>query len=264
MRKIKIAVCAAMCAAVAAFMPACSVIDSITGADVETSSETASEVEESSGDNRTVDGSIAAPVFNAELNVSASMAQGSVYVLDGTADSPDGGEITYQWYSNNVASNGGGTAIEGATEATYTVDTSETGFKYYYVVASNNHGDSYNMATSQAAEMEVIKSGQWSTDEFGGTRYIADDGSYPTNKMMLIGTDTYSFDGNGYRLTGWHMVGEGYMYFDEEGRYQPDAVFPEGAYFDENGNFVQPVQEQAPPAEQTEQTEQAAAEGAAQ
>ena len=29
------------------------------------------------------------------------------------------GTVTYQWYKNNVNSNGGGTPIEGATEVTY-------------------------------------------------------------------------------------------------------------------------------------------------
>ena len=253
MRKIKTAICIAVCAAFAVFLPACSVIDSITGNAEVSETEKQGESEDTSKDNRTVDSSIPAPVFNNDLNISAGMAQQSIYVIDGTAASTDGGEVTYQWYVNNVASNGGGTAIKGATDPTYTADTSETGVRFYYVVASNNHGDSYNMAVSGVAQIEVISSGEWTTDEFGGTRYMAPDGTYPTNRLLLIGSDTYSFDGNGYRMTGWHIVGETYMYFDEEGRYQIDAVFPEGAYFDENGNFVQPVVEQPAPEQPAEE-----------
>ncbi len=44
--------------------------------------------------------------------------------------------ITYQWYSNTTVSTEGGTAIEGATAATYTPQVSQLGTSYYYAVAS--------------------------------------------------------------------------------------------------------------------------------
>ena len=130
--------------------------------------------------------------------------------------------------------------ISGATEARYTVDTSETGTVFYYVVASNDHGDSYNMAVSSVSEVVVIASGTWVTDESGGTRYIAEDGSYPTDAWVLIGTDTYFFDAEGHIHTGWFYTGESYLYFDEEGRYQRGVTAPEGTYVDENGNVIIP------------------------
>ena len=45
---------------------------------------------------------------------------------------------SYQWYSNNVASNSGGSAISGASGQTYTPPTSTAGTFYYYCLASNN------------------------------------------------------------------------------------------------------------------------------
>ncbi len=66
----------------------------------------------------------------------------------------EGGTIeSYQWYSNTSASNEGGTAIEGATEATYkptlgAVDTQA----YYYCVVTNDCG---NFATSNVATIKV-------------------------------------------------------------------------------------------------------------
>ena len=262
MKKIKTAACLLMCAVFTAAFSACSFIDSFTGnVDTESVSEASGSEEEAETQlsSRTVDTGIEPPVFNADITSSVTAAQGGVYVLDGTAVSADGGEITYQWYVNNVSSNGGGTAIEGATEPLLTVDTAEIGFKYYYVVASNNHGDSYNMATSGIAEVEVISGGEWSTDEFGGTRYMAADGSYPTNRWVIIGSDRYCFDENGYRRTGWYLDGETYVYFDEEGRYQPDTVVPEGAYIDENGNLVQPDAQSAPAADTAPAADQPAA-----
>ena len=44
--------------------------------------------------------------------------------------------ITYQWYSNTSATTEGGTAIAGATAATYVPDVSKLGTGYYYAVAS--------------------------------------------------------------------------------------------------------------------------------
>lgn len=50
--------------------------------------------------------------------------------------------VTYQWYSNTTASTEGGTAIEGATAATYKPNIAELGTSYYYVVASCKDLDS--------------------------------------------------------------------------------------------------------------------------
>ncbi len=44
--------------------------------------------------------------------------------------------VTYQWYSNTSATTEGGTAIAGATAATYVPDVSKLGTGYYYAVAS--------------------------------------------------------------------------------------------------------------------------------
>lgn len=261
MRKIKnIVVMLSLCVTAAVSVSACSVVDTVTGnTSVETSEVSSASTQTTTSSNvKTVDTNLAAPVFNLDITSSTGMSAGSTYTLDGTATSSDGGTITYQWYVNNISSNGGGTPIEGATEATYTVDTSEVGIKYYYVVASNNHDDSCNMTTSGIAEVEVVQSGEWSTDEYGGTRYLAADGTYPVSRWLLIGTDTYRFDENGYRTVGWFLNGETYIYFDEEGRYQAGTTVPEGYYIDENNNLVQSVTEETT-TEEAAVTEEAAA-----
>jgi len=50
------------------------------------------------------------------------------------------GTLSYQWYSNTVNSNTGGTLISGATSNTYTPATSVSGNLYYYVVVSVSGG----------------------------------------------------------------------------------------------------------------------------
>ena len=52
----------------------------------------------------------------------------------------NGMNATYQWYSNTVNSNTGGTLISGATTNTYTPLTTAGGTLYYYVVVTGNIG----------------------------------------------------------------------------------------------------------------------------
>ena len=55
---------------------------------------------------------------------------------------------TYRWYSNTSKDNSNGTAISGATEASYTPSTAKAGTFYYYCVATNSKGSaSSNVAT---------------------------------------------------------------------------------------------------------------------
>jgi len=46
---------------------------------------------------------------------------------------------SYQWYVNSTANNTSGTAIEGATEASYIPPTDQPGVKYYYCVITNKY-----------------------------------------------------------------------------------------------------------------------------
>ena len=51
-----------------------------------------------------------------------------------------GFDLTYQWYSNTVDSNDGGTPIEGATSETYTFSKNDTEYYYYCIVTQNDFG----------------------------------------------------------------------------------------------------------------------------
>ncbi len=68
--------------------------------------------------------------------------------------------LSYQWYQNSSNSNSGGTAISGATGATYSIDaasvTTSLSGKYYYCVVSQNYGSSSSQATSNAAKLNVV------------------------------------------------------------------------------------------------------------
>ncbi len=51
-----------------------------------------------------------------------------------------GFDLTYQWYSNTVNSNEGGTPIEGATSSVYTFMEDDTAYYYYCVITQNDFG----------------------------------------------------------------------------------------------------------------------------
>ena len=62
-------------------------------------------------------------------------------------------EPTIQWYSNTENSTIGGTAIEGATSASYSFKAATVGTEYYYFVASNSAGD----VTSDVATVTIVE-----------------------------------------------------------------------------------------------------------
>lgn len=77
---------------------------------------------------------VKAPTISAQPQ-GLSLASGQTGTLTVSAATTDG-SLRFQWYSNTANSNQGGTAIEGATEATY-APAEITGTTYYYVAVSS-------------------------------------------------------------------------------------------------------------------------------
>lgn len=76
----------------------------------------------------------------------------------GATNKDDGGTLSYQWYSDTDGDAIGGTAIAGATDATYTPATDAVGTFYYYCVVTNSKtGFEPKSITSQAAKVTVTK-----------------------------------------------------------------------------------------------------------
>ncbi len=104
---------------------------------------------------RNVDENLAAPEFTLNLGDTHTYQVGAgAEALTVEATAPEG-TITYQWYQNTADLNGGGQAIEGATEATYTPDTSEKGTTYYFCVATVTVDDRIREATSLTSAVVV-------------------------------------------------------------------------------------------------------------
>lgn len=107
--------------------------------------------------------------------ITSEMGDPVTYDLHATADAltveatVSEGTLSYQWYRNNVDSNGGGTAIDGATEATYTPPTTESGTIYYYVVVTNTVGDGVQL-TASGTKCVTITEQEAAPEETGDTQ----------------------------------------------------------------------------------------------
>jgi hypothetical protein len=231
MKKTKFICCTALAAVMALSMTGCEFIDKLTGRDavVEDSEETVRDI-------KVADQSVHAPVFVNPFKNLLPTIVGTDITLDGTATSDDGGTVTYQWYENTIDSNSGGTRIDGATEATYKPDTSVPEIKFYYVVATNEIGDKYNVATGSVYRVETLKAGQWSQDEFGGIRYLSDDGSYIADREVTIDGNDYYFESNGYRYSGWRYT-DAYYFYQEDGIKLKNGE-RDGYVFDADGKLI--------------------------
>lgn len=89
------------------------------------------------------------PVFAKNLESNYYLETGKDSTL--TVEATEG--ATIQWYRNTTHSNEGGTKIEGATSASYTVSSDVPKKEYFYVSITNNYGTVY----SQCAEIEYFK-----------------------------------------------------------------------------------------------------------
>ena len=148
---------------------------------------------------------------------------GSVSVI---ATPASGHTITgYQWYSNAISSNLGGTLISGATSPSYTLSTGKVAgtTEYYYCVVTSKRtdNDQTTTATSGVATVTVGKAegtGTVSIDSwtYGQTAKIP----VPSSTTNGIGNVTYIYEG-----TGTTTYTESVVVPTNAGSYKVTAVF---------------------------------------
>ena len=98
----------------------------------------------------------------APANISTQPTGGRVAIngsrtLSVTANSTDGGTLSYQWYRNTSANNTSGTLISGATSSSYSVPTTSAGTTYYYVIVTNtNNNATVNKTTARASDFVTV------------------------------------------------------------------------------------------------------------
>lgn len=101
--------------------------------------------------------------FTAEAPEITTQPEGASYTFGDTVAEAlsvavrvsDGGTLSYQWYSNTTESNENGTAITGATDASYTPELTEAGTTWYYCVVTNTINGATASTSSDAAAVTV-------------------------------------------------------------------------------------------------------------
>lgn len=186
-----------------------------------------------------IDENVEKPTITNELGDAVTYGlNGEAEALTVEATVSDGGTLSYQWYRNNVDSNGGGTEIEGAVESSFVPSTSEAGITYYYVVVTNTIGDGIQLTASPtkcvtvteepAAEVQSADTenqdaqGTWKQSDNGWWFEYA-DGTYPSNQWEKINGEWYAFDENGYMRKGWYQDGDKWYYLNEDGSMAHDT-----------------------------------------
>ena len=149
-----------------------------------------------------LDGNLERPVFLKDMSGSVDVVVGARTVMEVQAEVHDGGNVSYQWYRNNVASNGGGTLLDGVTSTSYEADTSKGGTVYYYVVAANTKDGKVNMSTSEVYEVTVWEDMYWQQNaDLGAYQYMSRvDGKFPSATTMTIDGTEYHFDEQGFAV----------------------------------------------------------------
>ena len=107
----------------------------------------------------------------------------------------------------------------------------------YYV------GEDGKMLTNQwIGDYYVDANGLWSPDHWinndGKWWYRHQDGTYTKNDFEVIDNQTYYFDNDGYRVTGWKKVENDKYYFNASGIMATDQWINTYYYVDENGKMV--------------------------
>ncbi|SDG75267.1 PKD-like domain-containing protein [Psychroflexus sediminis] len=82
---------------------------------------------------------------------------GQISPLGVELESGESTSTTYQWFTNTSSTNTGGTAIPGATEATYLPPAFDVPGTYYYYVVVSPEGDQCGDVISQVSEVEVLE-----------------------------------------------------------------------------------------------------------
>ncbi len=99
------------------------------------------------------------PVISLQPIDQTLTAGGSASPLSVAAAVSDGGVLSYQWYRNEKNEVTGGTAIIGATGATYLPSTATVGTMYFYAILTNTNdratGNKTASATSAAAKVTI-------------------------------------------------------------------------------------------------------------
>lgn len=142
-----------------------------------------------------------APTITTDLDgQSYTLSRSGTKTLTVAATANDTNPLRYQWYRNDVDSNKGGRAIDGANSPTYTTVEGES---YYYYCVVFNSVTGAAVATTKTTHVQCNPQ----------VSYVNNDadaiGDVPATEVIVIGNKftiesrNYQLSKPGYTLTGW-------------------------------------------------------------
>ncbi|MFV9550921.1 PKD domain-containing protein [Algibacter sp. PT7-4] len=150
------------------------------------------------------------PIITNQPLLTQTICQGTTpQSLEVTASGGLGTTYTYQWYSNTVNSNIGGSIIAGATNQNFTPLTTIVGTMYYYVIVSQT-GINCNV-TSNTSEVIVNAAPNFTSQPISDTYCLGDTLNQLTVSYANgVGTPTYQWYSNTTNdtTTGTAITGE--------------------------------------------------------
>lgn len=163
-----------------------------------------------------------APNVAAAITAQPQDASYQVFVpasaLSVTAQAPEGGMLTYQWYMSTTNATAGGTAIAGAIQSSYTPSTAAGGTTYYYcvvtsTVANERYGTLVADTVSNAAAVTcthvnaTVTPAAVTYDKYSttGVTFTLDCGTHTFSRLRCGRTtlyldEDYTVDGNRYTI----------------------------------------------------------------
>ena len=139
-----------------------------------------------------------APTVNVEASPIGPYIKGEGVTMTAKASASDGGELSYQWYSNTKNSSSGGKKISGATGESYRPSTDIEGTldtKYYYIEAMNTLNGRTTTAASRTVDVTVYDTeGRTAIRDAAVNVNIPVEGDVPSQTAFI--------DGFGYACTG--------------------------------------------------------------
>ena len=135
------------------------------------------------------------------------------------ADSPDGGNLIYQWFENTANSNSGGTLIPEATKEDYQVTLTPGETKYFYCVVTNTN-DAVN-GTKDATTTSSVAKLVYNIAQSGVLLWNYDNTSTSSNNYKIVPSGAYN--GTGVSLNesssslAWCFDNTGNLYWYAEG-----------------------------------------------
>lgn len=142
-----------------------------------------------------------APTITTDLDgLSYTLSRSETKTLTVAATANDANPLRYQWYRNDVDSNKGGRAIDGANNATYTTVEGES---YYYYCVVFNSVTGAAAATTKTTHVQCDPQVSYVNNDADAIGDVPATEVIEIGKKFTIESRNYQLLKPGYTLTGW-------------------------------------------------------------